>query len=64
LSEEEMKKTCLHELGHAMGLQGHSTNNHDIMFFAMSTTVWPVISRRDKATLFRVYEGYPQMGSY
>ncbi|HEY9785120.1 MAG TPA: tetratricopeptide repeat protein, partial [Candidatus Obscuribacterales bacterium] len=64
LSEEEMKKTCLHELGHAMGLQGHSTNNHDIMFFAMSTTVWPVISKRDKATLFRVYEGYPQLGSY
>lgn len=63
LSDDEMKKTCLHELGHAMGLQGHSTNNHDIMFFAMSTTVWPVISKRDKATLFRIYQYYPEIAS-
>lgn len=63
LSDDEMKKTCLHELGHAMGLQGHSTNNHDIMFFAMSSTVWPVISKRDKATLFRIYQYYPALAS-
>lgn len=59
LSEDDMKKACLHELGHAMGLQGHSTNNHDIMFFSMSNTVWPVISKRDRATIYRLYEQYP-----
>ncbi|MBA3856996.1 MAG: hypothetical protein C0507_08830 [Cyanobacteria bacterium PR.3.49] len=58
LSDEEMKKTCLHELGHAMGLQGHSTNNHDIMFFSMSNTNWPVLSKRDRATLFMIYQHY------
>jgi tetratricopeptide (TPR) repeat protein len=55
LSDDEMKKVCLHELGHALGLQGHSTNNHDIMFFSMSPTVWPVLSKRDKATIARLY---------
>lgn len=63
LTDEEMKKTCLHELGHAMGLQGHSTNNHDIMFFSMSNTNWPVLSRRDKATLFMIYQNYQPLVS-
>ncbi len=63
LSDDEMKKTCLHELGHAMGLQGHSTNNHDVMFFSMSNTNWPVLSRRDKATLFMIYQNYQPLMS-
>lgn len=63
LSDEEMKKTCLHELGHAMGLQGHSTNNHDVMFFSMSNTNWPVLSKRDKTTLFVIYQNYQQLMS-
>jgi tetratricopeptide (TPR) repeat protein len=56
ISDDDMKKTTLHELGHALGLRGHSPNNHDIMFFSVSPTVWPVLSKRDKATLERVYE--------
>ncbi|CAN5224322.1 hypothetical protein BH10CYA1_BH10CYA1_07460 [soil metagenome] len=59
LGEEDMKKTCLHELGHALGLRGHSSNNHDIMFYSVSPTVWPVLSKRDKSTLLRLYETYP-----
>lgn len=60
LSEDEMKKACLHEVGHVLGLQGHSTNNHDVMFFTVDTaTVWPVLSRRDKATIMRLYQSYP-----
>lgn len=59
LGEDDMKKTCLHELGHALGLRGHSSNNHDIMFYSVSPTVWPVLSKRDKATLVRLYESYP-----
>ena len=60
ISDDDMKKTCLHELGHALGLRGHSSNNHDIMFYSVSPTVWPVLSKRDKATLLRLYESYPQ----
>ncbi|HEY9733001.1 MAG TPA: tetratricopeptide repeat protein [Drouetiella sp.] len=59
LGDDDMKKTCLHELGHALGLRGHSSNNHDIMFYSVSPTVWPVLSKRDKATLVRLYEQYP-----
>jgi predicted Zn-dependent protease len=60
LSEDEMKKACLHEVGHVLGLQGHSTNNHDVMFFTVDTaTVWPVLSRRDKSTIARLYQSYP-----
>lgn len=59
LSDEEMTKVCLHEVGHALGLQGHSTNNHDVMFFTVdAATVWPVLSRRDKATILRLYQAY------
>jgi len=59
VSDEVMKKTCLHETGHALGLMGHSPNSHDVMFFSESPTVWPVLSKRDKATLVRLYEWYP-----
>lgn len=62
LADDDMKKTCLHEIGHALGLRGHSVNNHDIMFYSVSPTVWPVLSKRDKATLLRLYEQYPTSG--
>jgi predicted Zn-dependent protease len=60
LSDDELKKACLHEVGHVLGLQGHSTNNHDVMFYTVDTaTVWPVLSKRDKQTIAKLYEGYP-----
>jgi len=56
LSDDDMKKACLHEVGHVLGLQGHSNNNHDVMFFTVDTsTVWPVLTKRDKATMSRLY---------
>lgn len=59
LSDDDMKKACLHEVGHVLGLQGHSNNNHDVMFFTVDTsTVWPVLSKRDKSTMAKLYEGY------
>lgn len=60
LSDDDMKKACLHEVGHVLGLQGHSMNNHDVMFFTIDTsTVWPVLTKRDKATIAKLYELYP-----
>lgn len=56
LSDDDLKKACLHEVGHVLGLQGHSNNNHDVMFFTVDTsTVWPVLTKRDKATMARLY---------
>ena len=60
LSDGDFKKACLHELGHALGLQGHSPNNHDVMFLTVDTsTVWPVLTKRDKATIAKLYADYP-----
>lgn len=64
LSDDEMKKACLHEIGHALGMAGHSTNNKDIMFFSDSPTVWPALTKRDKATMYKLYGGYPEYNAY
>ncbi len=59
LSDSDLKKACLHEVGHVLGLQGHSTNNHDVMFFTIDTaTVWTVLTRRDKETMAKLYASY------
>ncbi len=61
LNDDDMKKVCLHEIGHALGLNGHSNNNHDIMFFSESPSVWPALTKRDKATIRRLYANHPRM---
>ena len=52
LSQEKMRTVCLHELGHAIGLWGHSPDSADVLFFA-ATAQRP--TDRDKATLHSVY---------
>ena len=52
LSQEKMRTVCLHELGHAIGLWGHSPDSADVLFFA-ATAQRP--TDQDKATLHRVY---------
>lgn len=59
ISAEDVKKTCLHELGHALGFAGHSTNNHDVMFYAESPAVWAALTHRDENTMARLYGDYP-----
>lgn len=61
LSTDEMRKTCLHELGHALGMAGHSPSNRDVMFYTESSSVWPALTKRDKATMLRMYHEYPEM---
>ena len=52
LSQEKMRTVSLHELGHAIGLWGHSPDSADVLFFA-ATAQRP--TDRDKATLHKVY---------
>ena len=59
LSSDDMKKVCLHEIGHALGINGHSANNRDVMFFSESPSVWPSLTLRDKATIRNLYFNYP-----
>lgn len=48
-----MKKTCTHELGHALGWFGHSSDSSDIMYSLSSSIT--ALSSRDKAHLSQVY---------
>ncbi len=52
LSEEEMRTVCLHELGHAIGLWGHSPHTDDVCH-AMATSQYP--TQRDINTLLKIY---------
>ena len=56
LSTDEISTTILHELGHMLGIQGHSPNWGDVM---ASESVTSVISDRDIATLNRIYASTP-----
>lgn len=59
LSDDDMRKVCLHEVGHALGINGHSNDNRDIMFFSESPSIMPAPSARDAATIQRLYANYP-----
>ncbi|MDZ4833482.1 MAG: matrixin family metalloprotease [Candidatus Melainabacteria bacterium] len=56
--EDRIKETCLHEIGHALGLNGHSSNTSDIMYFGNTARQLPALTRRDKATIARLYQAY------
>lgn len=48
--------TCRHEIGHAVGIIGHSNNPEDIMYFAqIDESVEKRISNRDISTLQKLY---------
>lgn len=50
-----------HEVGHAIGLWGHSPNPEDIMYFSQVSKA-PLISSRDLRTLYRVYGQPTRLG--
>ena len=45
--------TVLHEMGHALGLAGHSPDSDDVM--ALSVRVGRSLTARDRATLRALY---------
>jgi hypothetical protein len=52
--------TCLHEAGHALGIHGHSPNNHDVMFLAATPEPFSALSQRDKNTIRLIYASATQ----
>jgi predicted Zn-dependent protease len=54
-NEDAMRKTCLHEVGHALGLQGHSDVPTDIMYPTVNEHQVARLKARDVNTLARLY---------
>lgn len=56
LSKEALKQMCLHEIGHSLGLLGHSSDPGDAMFSSVNFEApHPVLSDRDKKTIQSLY---------
>jgi tetratricopeptide (TPR) repeat protein len=56
MTDNRIRRITLHEIGHAIGLNGHTTDPHDAMF--LSSTVedqWKDLSKRDANTIIRLY---------
>lgn len=55
LNSSEIKQIATHEIGHALGLQGHSPYEGDIMYYMMNPAQSGVPTARDKKTVALLY---------
>jgi len=57
-----MRAICLHELGHTLGITGHSPYPGDVMYATLSPYDIPNnLTDRDVATIKRLYQGYSHL---
>lgn len=60
-TDQYIQAAARHELGHALGIWGHSPLETDALYFSQVRTP-PPISQRDLSTLKRVYEQPTRLG--
>lgn len=61
LNDSAVMSAMRHELGHALGIWGHSSTETDVMFFAQVRDK-PSISARDINTLKKIYQQPTRLG--
>lgn len=56
LTINRMRSICLHEVGHVIGMAGHTSNPQDAMFHTMAVAdQWRDLAQRDANTVVRLY---------
>jgi predicted Zn-dependent protease len=56
ITDNQARATALHEVGHVIGLTGHSADPQDVMYISASLKdIWTKLSNRDVNTLVRLY---------
>jgi predicted Zn-dependent protease len=55
LSDRDVAETILHEIGHGLGLEGHSSNPRDIMYYA-AVQGQGGLTARDMNTIAKLYQ--------
>ena len=61
LSQLAILAATRHELGHALGIWGHSLHQNDALYFSQVSD-FPPISPRDINTLKKIYQQPTQIG--
>jgi tetratricopeptide (TPR) repeat protein len=52
---QEIANTAAHEVGHSLGMRGHSADPNDTMFFAATKNTHEGLTERDKNTIRAIY---------
>jgi tetratricopeptide (TPR) repeat protein len=56
MTDNRMRQITLHEIGHALGITGHTNDPRDAMFFTSTLEdLWKDLSQRDANTIVRLY---------
>jgi cell division protease FtsH len=55
LSDDDKKKIAIHEIGHAIGVLGHSNSINDLMYYSTASTKNTSPSLRDIDTVNKLY---------
>ncbi len=53
--DAKLNKITLHEIGHAIGILGHSDNINDIMYHSTATPRLSTVSKKDVETVRKIY---------